>query len=94
MTTPLGSVTGGGKFVLDKAVVGDIMKHDPNLIAAVDAAARKVLPDAGPNARCTTTPPTGTLPASASLLSSRRATAALTKAAGMHGARVTGGGAP
>jgi hypothetical protein len=93
MTTPLGSVTGGGKFVLDKAVVGDIMKHDPNLIAAVDAAARKVLPDAGPNAQVhyytTDRHVAGiSVPAIEQARDGR-----LTKAAGLHGARVTGGGA-
>jgi hypothetical protein len=41
----------GGKFVLDTKVIGDIAKHDPALSAAVDAAARSVLKDAGPNAR-------------------------------------------
>lgn len=39
------------KFVLDTAVVSQIMKTDPGLIAAVDAAAVQVLPDAGPNAK-------------------------------------------
>lgn len=47
----IGSTDGGGKFVLDKAVVGDIMKHDPGLIAAVDAAAKPIARDAGPTAR-------------------------------------------
>lgn len=36
---------------MDTKVVGLIMKTDPALIAAVDAAARSVLKDAGPNAR-------------------------------------------
>lgn len=38
-------------FTLDTAVIGQIMKTDPGLIAAVDAAAAQVLPDAGPNAQ-------------------------------------------
>lgn len=40
----------GGKFVMDTAVIGLIMKSDPGLIAAVDAVAESVLKDAGPNA--------------------------------------------
>lgn len=46
----IGSSDTAGKFTLDKAAVGDIMKHDPGLIAAIDAAAAQLLPDAGPNA--------------------------------------------
>lgn len=46
----IGSTDGAGTFTLDTAVIGQIMKTDPGLIAAVDAAAAQVLPDAGPNA--------------------------------------------
>lgn len=39
------------KFVLDTAVVGQIMKSDPGLTAAVDAAAASVLGNAGAGAK-------------------------------------------
>lgn len=39
------------KFVLDTGVVGQIMKSDPGLVAAVDAAAASVLKNAGAGAK-------------------------------------------
>lgn len=92
MTTPIGGVSVQGKFVLDKAVVGQIMKHDPGLAAAVDAAAAKVLPDAGPNATLhyytTDRHVAGiTVPAI-----DQAAHGHITKAMGIHGAPISGSG--
>lgn len=39
------------KFVLDTGVVGQIMKSDPGLVAAVDAAAESILKNAGAGAK-------------------------------------------
>jgi hypothetical protein len=46
----IGGADNAATFTLDTAVIGQIMKTDPGLIAAVDGAAAQVLPDAGPNA--------------------------------------------
>lgn len=40
----------GGTFRLNHAAVGEFLKHDPDLAAAVDAAAEKVAARAGPSA--------------------------------------------
>lgn len=47
----IGSSDTAGTFTLDTAVIGQILKTDPGLIAAVNAAAAQVLLDAGPHAK-------------------------------------------